>query len=910
MTFKKPDRTYWDRKLAAYLHDPFDKAFEIRGHEERAARQLNAFGLQKPNEKFWTMADGIASGFERGQAPSYSKDENKNGAVDFVRDGKAVITHPIGENGRLEIDLPQKDIKAITRELEQFLLDTIGDKPEKCGFSNKYINDHDRFCVARFMYMHLALRFKLAEENVADIGALWHRLPADTRFPDHSIWQHNALVSALNSCMEMTDDENDAGLMVISITPVQAFIGTARKLRDYWSGSVLLSWLAFEGLRWVMENLGPDHVLYPSLVDQPLVNEYLEKTWDIKGINSMSKARDIASLPNKFVILIPYRKAGEIGRAIREAVNAAWRALLENSEKFLTYFTDTRLSPPELDHIRAMYQNQGPDYWDIQWGAVRLLSGNDAPEFKKLLPEIVYDKQLALLDILNEIVAKKTHYQNTGKGTLYSVSHQLLQSVLAGQKLKRKNKRAPQNGVKCSMCGEFEALHAKKHREGEAASVYNEHIREFWQAIAEKNKTEIRANERLCSICFTKRMAYRIIKSDESHILNATFSKAESFPTTTEMALYSWFEKNNVPQKERQNLVNKLHDKEEGNESLSILDKTHSRLTDKDKYYAILMMDGDKMGKLINGATIGATWESIMHPELKKRLKSETFDALYKESWQRIFAEHGKRLITPSIHAAISEALADFSLYGVHPIIEKYKGRLIYAGGDDVCAMLPLENALNAAREIQDFYVSGFKLIRMDDKENPVRDIASPWSPRAGKLSFALGKADGISISAGLLICHHKENLKQMIRQAHVLLDEKAKKEGGRDALALELRKRSGGSRFVTAKWDAPVWTNMLELQRALRTQNLDLSRSLLYSIDNYSEGITPLIGHEDNEILKRFIIHLLGKSGLDTDKEIKKELAEKISLLIKEQQNTEKADKVNSDSLIISAFLAEKEDA
>jgi hypothetical protein len=32
MSFKKPDRQYWDDKFAAYLHDPFDKVFRIQGH--------------------------------------------------------------------------------------------------------------------------------------------------------------------------------------------------------------------------------------------------------------------------------------------------------------------------------------------------------------------------------------------------------------------------------------------------------------------------------------------------------------------------------------------------------------------------------------------------------------------------------------------------------------------------------------------------------------------------------------------------------------------------------------------------------------------------------------------------------------------------------------------------------------
>jgi len=82
----------------------------------------------------------------------------------------------------------------IWEELKKYLEKDIGIKAGKGGYSDKFENKPDEFKKARFLYTHLVLRFRLAQDNVGGIGALWHRLPADTRFPDHSIWQHNALV--------------------------------------------------------------------------------------------------------------------------------------------------------------------------------------------------------------------------------------------------------------------------------------------------------------------------------------------------------------------------------------------------------------------------------------------------------------------------------------------------------------------------------------------------------------------------------------------------------------------------------------------------------------------------------------------------------------------------------------------
>ena len=55
MKFKKPDSNYWDDKFSAYMHDPIDKVFRIQDHEERGAKQLEAFGTTF--EELYNAAD-------------------------------------------------------------------------------------------------------------------------------------------------------------------------------------------------------------------------------------------------------------------------------------------------------------------------------------------------------------------------------------------------------------------------------------------------------------------------------------------------------------------------------------------------------------------------------------------------------------------------------------------------------------------------------------------------------------------------------------------------------------------------------------------------------------------------------------------------------------------------------------
>ncbi len=50
-------------------------------------------------------------------------------------------------------------------------------------------------------------------------------------------------------------------------------------------------------------------------------------------------------------------------------------------------------------------------------------------------------------------------------------------------------------------------------------------------------------------------------------------------------------------------------------------------------------------------------------------------------------------------HQNISKALANFAT-GVPDIIRKHQGHCVYAGGDDVLALLPLHTAIECSREL------------------------------------------------------------------------------------------------------------------------------------------------------------------------------------------------------------------
>jgi CRISPR-associated protein Cmr2 len=343
---------------------------------------------------------------------------------------------------------------------------------------------------------------------------------------------------------------------------------------------------------------------------------------------------------------------------------------------------------------------------------------------------------------------------------------------------------------------------------------------------------------------------------------------------------------------------------------------------DYQKYYALLLMDGDRLGKLVNGETLGATWGSVLAPELRSRLKGN-FELLeHKKFWQNYFDK--RRLVAPSTHAAISEALGDFSLHTVPAIINKYDGQLIYAGGDDVCAIMPVATVVDAAREISRYYGAGF--VSLNGANGGRGEVlTSNWQLTSDRLAIHPGRGDQISISAGILVAHHKKPLSVVLRRSHELL-EMAKNQGGRNAFALELDKRSGGGRIMLGQWSALPDTQLALTKNLAETTLLEhfllvgdslagmeeggISSSLAYRLETFRPGLAAIM-EENYSLLPAFIEQQLqrsddsGTDANDSDEERKRKrklLAQSVAALLARMDHEDKP--LPIESLIVAKFI------
>lgn len=142
--------------------------------------------------------------------------------------------------------------------------------------------------------------------------------------------------------------------------------------------------------------------------------------------------------------------------------------------------------------------------------------------------------------------------------------------------------------------------------------------------------------------------------------------------------------------------------------------------------YAILAMDGDGLSKLILGdpETIQSTWADVLHPDAVQQVRAWADPA--KLAWQGLLAE--KRVMGPSLHATITRALADFTDTLAPWVIEvEFHGRLIYAGGDDLLAMLPAQEVIPAAARLQQLYSAPWVV--------DTQPKTPPWAGRRGQLT-------------------------------------------------------------------------------------------------------------------------------------------------------------------------------
>lgn len=894
----------WQAKLAARIHDPAEKALVLlrdpAGHENGTSLALKRLlnlgvldtqasdlddsalssmvfksGLPALVYQHVQRADWWAAGADRPQWPMEKVTvSNKAGQLQTLAVAKwaqvrwandPVLIHPLtGKQFRLPGGLTDTSIDTVKSKSflhHANLLKALG--AQKSG------EQLDLRKIA-MTFWRFGPELKDEESDNDRLGALWGVLPADTRIPDHSIWDHLDLTSAFAGAFA-SDPEGDAALLTVALGPVQSFIAASRTTSDLWAGSHLLSRLAWEAMKPVCEMYGPDAILFPRLRGVPQVDLWLRDEVglpasmfaDCEWNHGTTDANPLfsAALPNRFVAVVPAAEAKKIALELTQRVQDWIQQLGQDSVDRLLEVAG--LAKGEAQYCHSQMREQLAGFPEVHWASVpfsmikaadkqrqtnldvsALLQGMapyfgaspntpcgflDTPAWKVLQNDILW--------------GDGTTFFAPNPGALYPAVFDLAERVLAATKASRTFVQREQVGWRCSLTGETEWLTTDP---AQLLQPPRNQTDTLWAHVSRKKPAWARKGEHLGGLSAIKRLWPSVFAEEAGHAVGRSLNRFVVSTHTMALAgqIDAWLSRGGftapgfgelventdvgavaLPKR----LITQHSTNPRGLEIAKILPGLIESAREKEDeveltrarqlvqqtlalggenpsvgiegYYSLIMMDGDRMGAILSGDESNAiSYRSSFHPKVQKG-----FDEAAMR--QPAIAAYGaqKRSITPNRHLAISGALNDFSQTVVRHIVEdEHLGRVIYAGGDDVLAMLPVIDMLSAMKRLRiaysghdDSHTGGLDA-HLTFKDGFAWMDRSSLGLRQAKLMRMMGQQ--ATASCGAVVAHHQAPMNTVL-QALRVAEKRAKTEGQRDAFSITIIKRSGGALYLTSKW-------------------------------------------------------------------------------------------------------------
>lgn len=955
----------WKTKLAAWLHDPAEKALILlrdkTGHEWGTVAELREtlFGsraMPADVAPILRRADRYAAA----DRPQWPLDEN--GAhyaawtqVDFA--ASPVLIHPLtGEPHQLPplTDILPEHLKSVSLDhFKRLIVNDAAGRPD--------------------MHKTLLAYWRFGPDTPAnDLQHLWQNLPADTRVPDHSIWAHLDVVSAFAGAMAL-DATGTPALLAVSFGPVQGFIAEARTTSDLWAGSHLLARIAWEGMKVVCEQLGPDAILFPNLRGIPLVDRWLRDDMGLPGewfqredwVRGRTDANPLfaAALPNRFVAIVPADQAARLAEDITRRVRAYVAGLGDSTLRRIL----EEIDEPWRDDLPCVDQlnTQLADFPEVHWAAVpwSLAEGGEADgkrpaettrlraALARFYPE---GEKVGFLDgeawpvLSKDIELDGARFHAPNPGTLYPALYDLLDRVAAAAKTVRAFAPLRQTGYRSTLNGEREWLTLDR---SQLQSPPGSRKDTLWTRLAEKRPSWVKPGEHLDALAAIKRLWPTLFTEEVSGIVGKDVRRYVVSTHTLALAvsLEQWLDEHprrHMPATLRdllesqpaertalpRRLAIRVHDDADAQllcrKLPGVLDALRETSTDEDSrrrqdairaeemlagaerdmkelfgakpetYYGLLLMDGDRMGAWLSGGKGSAPlpYRQCWHPQIRE---SAAVRALCEANQALRDYLDARRPPSPARHGAISRALNQFSLRTARFVVEDcFKGKLVYAGGDDVLAFVCVDDLLPAMTLLRCLYsgrmVPDWLLRRLDGKSRDQFACGNGWLLLNDELLLTMG--DKATASCGAVVAHHQAPLGMVLRTLREA-ESAAKKTGGRDAFCLRILKRAGGEAGMTDKWflagdeDAPGLLDALMRMLAGK----DVSRRAAY---NAAQWLAQLPARPDADLLRSNLAYQFARQGGD------RELALRLADYASRHHRKSPADALR-DFLMTAEFLA-----
>lgn len=567
-------------------------------------------------------------------------------------------------------------------------------------------------------------------------------------------------------------------LLKLQIGPVQNFIAQARTTRDLWSGSYLLSWLMGHAIKVLVEHSGEKSLVFPSSHHQPLLDRLLRPG---QG-DSNEEEILIPNLPNVLLARLDCdeQEAAAVAKAVAEvfsanqaaptAANTEWSRICTACLEFLGQGS-TAFSAEQ----RKSWALQTEHHWEVMRQVWPELGGGQLDDaFAALGTEGIraaapWCKNFTLVSHRLQSRRQTRDFQASPSiGPRHKDYFSGREDVVADTAwIARARAAKDARGLPFLFRNDDElgAINLIKRVWHKAYLDRVHHLRRARLAFdAVPDVATAPWRNSLRDVLFGPNTPSALeaawhnftgaVEAATDLIAEEDEAVAKTIPKGSSTSYGQWNEAD--PAIFTPSLWEQRPDDPASEPRLAAAREALARLVEAaglghpGRYYAVLKLDGDEMGQWLSGAKTGALASAEEH---------ERFSAL----------------------------LSEFAVSTVRPLVEeRHHGQLIYAGGDDVLALLPATEAIGCAHAL----LAQFHALRFQDQP--------------------------LTASAGLAFGHLKEPLQDLVHEAQLAVerakarperevyDRKAKRvevrpaEGwNRHALAVSLFKRSG----ETIRW-------------------------------------------------------------------------------------------------------------
>lgn len=639
-----------------------------------------------------------------------------------------------------------------------------------------------------------------------------------------------------------------------TLGPVQGFVAQARRTRDFWAGSFVLSWLSAVAMKAVIKQGG--EIVFPKADENFL-----------QALEQGGKGPKQGNVPNRFMAKI---KECFTPDKVVETVKTAWKGLAE-----LIWQEDLERVCGEDRKHRDIWDRQINGFWEISW---------------------VLTSNIEATNLLD----------------------------------RRKNWRShlppEEPGVKCMMMDGWQEISGTSTPHAAA-------LRAFWDELRSRGggtmQRDLRKGEHLCAIAFIKRRFprhFHKVKIQMSGWTLRGWRVPPQVPSVVYMAAAHWLA-NVITEAQDINKLIVFHDE------AAKLSRVEEEFGPRDEWYSKIecISQAEEARKdrrlryfrALDGNVFFDTAldnENIFDDKVQAQSVKQALRDIIKDSKQGsptpfyavLFMDGdslGANMSKPERQPVISEALQKFTAQA-GPIVSRHNGFLVYAGGDDVLALLPLEDAFPCAAALRVSYACAFDQAFNNKGVSPEHRFPA-------------------TISGAIEYAHMKMPLMRVLMDAHKLLNEVAKDGRGRDAIAARVWKPGG----LTIEWAMP-WERALENGKVVIQQLAEdfqkteaetpFSSKFLYKIGERFDLLNPSDGGKrilDNDQALSLMAAEYLSSGVNEKRKPKltmQEAREKVRPLLeqcrpvtrvkcKPPQQWTPSGRLEADGVLLVRFLAQK---